>query len=161
MIIGVDPGLHGACVVLIDGQPQRDSVVRAKTYQVDTSSVAKNRLDVSALHDDLMKLCPLNDATVYIEDPNVMMKNGATRIKTQFETIGMFKAVFELLGDPRIFMVQPVAWKKKYGLIKTKKRASVDRVHELFPDFGELLVKDADIAESVLIGRYGYKYIGI
>lgn len=157
--IGVDTGLRGACVPLFDGIPQRDMVVRAKTYQIATTSVSKTRLDVNALHDDLFGWGFVHEATVFIEDPNMMIKNGATRLKTQFETIGAFKAVIELLGDPKVITVLPSLWKKKYGLIKTKKRASCDRVHELFPDFGELLVKDSDIAEAVLIGRYGWKYL--
>ena len=161
MIFGVDPGLDGACVPLIDGIPQRDMVVRAKKYAVVTSGASYNRLDVVALYDDLMKVCPLHDVTVFIEDFNVNMKNGGSRIKTQFETVGIFKAVFAMLGDPRIVLIRPVDWMSKYRLLKKGKRASCDRVHELFPEFGNLLVKDHDIAEAVLIGRYGYKYFNI
>lgn len=169
MVIGVDTGLKGACVALIDGEPQRDSVVRAKTYEVVTTSVSTTRLDVNALHDDLAQFCPLHDVTIFMEDPNMtpnmLKKNGGARLKTQFETIGKFKAVFELMGDPRIVTILPHMWKDKYGLTKikdkTKNRAAVERVHGMFPDFGELLVGEADIAEAVLIGRYGWKYLNI
>lgn len=157
LTFGVDPGLNGSCVGLINGEPQVDLVVRAKTYEIKTSSVAKRRMDIEALYDDLQNLKCVRGATVYIEDPNVMFKNGATRIKTQFKTIGAFEAVFVLLGAEQIISIPPVDWKKKYGLLKKKKRASCDRVRELFPKF-DLMAKDADIAEALLIGRYGYRY---
>lgn len=155
---GVDPGLDGACVVLFDGVPQRNLVVRARKYAVETTSFAKNRLEIEALYDDLQNTKSVRGAVVYMESPVITFGKSAVTSASQNQTYGKFEAVFTMLGAEQIIEVTPSAWKTKYGLLKTKKRASCDRVRELFPEF-DLLVKDADIAEALLIGRYGYRYI--
>lgn len=161
LTFGVDPGLNGACVGLIDGEPQVDLVVRARKYAVKNNSFSFNRLDVDAFYDDLQNLKCIRGATVYIEEPFLKPGKSLVTSKTQVIVYGQMDAVVRLLGAKRIIQIQPTEWKKKYGLLKpkgiTKERASCDRARELFPKF-DLMVKDADIAEALLIGRYGYRY---
>jgi crossover junction endodeoxyribonuclease RuvC len=168
-IIGCDPGLDGALVLLSGGAylggidmptVTRDSTHTKLTFDKETglpqTRKVKGKRDI-----DLDTLCryirewrdlcwPLR---LYIEDVGPMPQQGVVSVfKFGFGT-GELHGAAAMAKIP-IFKVSPQRWKADMG-VKAEKATSVVMAQSLEPDMAAMLKKDGR-AEAFLIGRWGW-----
>lgn len=150
IVIGIDIGLTGA-------------VARAGEAPIvrDIPLTTDRRINGRALVHMLRDMVPSNEAAmVVIEDvrPRPNPKRG-TSIVTEgslMRSRGAIEAVVDITGW-RLAVVQPQTWKRHFGLLKTEKRASLEKARMLFPGAAADLkrVKDHNRGEALLIAHYG------
>lgn len=154
MIIGIDPGLSGACAYISKkvygiGVFDLPTIKKGKTGN-------KREIDCKNLYH---KLSSLNDQDsiikVYLEDVHAMPGQGVTSMFSMGHTLGAIKGVVAALPF-ELHLVSPQKWKKYFSLTKDKELSRARAIH-LFPTLADQLTrkKDADRAEALLIARYG------
>lgn len=172
-VFGVDIGIRGAIVrVSQDGNVIGVSRLPVKERAGTTGirPIMKGRkkrtpsllkqLDSARLFVDLESELAICDVQIaYVELPPMVSDNMRMTIGSLQHSTGIMDAVLSVLGI-RIEWVRPQQWKSRYGLIKSKKRQSVETAIALMPELRGLLVGDADVAEAALVARYGINYIG-
>lgn len=146
-IIGIDPGISGAIVLLEANEPIEWAAMPAMT-------VGKaNRVNASALADFLAACKPDH---VYVEQVGAMPGQGVSSMFNFGHSCGTVMGVLGAVGIPHT-MVTPQFWKKAAGLIGTDKDAARARAIQLWPKWRELDKKGAGqaLADAALIARYG------
>lgn len=152
LILGIDPGLHGAYAVL-DGNGQ---LGEAAHFPIGDDG----EIDAAELHTLWGELGPFRHA--YVERVGSMggSKNGRKQgMAGMFNFGGRYRtviAILQILGIP-FTLVEPAAWKKATG-VTSDKGTSLEAARRLWPAAsGDLLrrVKDEARAEAALIARYG------
>lgn len=160
IIIGIDPGLTGACAVL-DAQGVR-AVFDLPTMPVPGAgpkALVKRKIDSRALCSLLLKHCPADAPRpqAVLEQVNTM--GGANNaVQTQgslMRSLGAIETVLECLRFP-VQYVAPQRWKKDLGLGKDKS-ASLEKARGEHPEISASLAraKDHNRAEAVLLARWG------
>ena len=159
IIIGIDPGLTGACAVL-DHQGVR-AVFDLPTMPVPGAgpkALVQRKIDSRALCSLLLKHCPADAAKpqVILEQVNTM--GGANNaVQTQgslMRSLGAIETVLECLRFP-VEYVAPQRWKRRYGLGSDKKEA-LETARGLYGELPELKrQKDHNRAEAVLLAHWG------
>ena len=164
MHFGCDPGLTGA-VVVFDDNNNYVNHFSMPTVKKDGAPVVTKRIDSGELIKNLQRFFNITDVNtfekqpiVYLEHPTVIPANGPVRIASLNHSIGVIEGIFTALCV-RVIYVTPQQWKKSFNLIGKNKKESILIALELVPEFGKLLIREADIAEAALIGIYGNKYI--
>jgi crossover junction endodeoxyribonuclease RuvC len=152
-VIGVDPGLSGALVVL-NSQGELEECNDMPT--------------IGALHGkgktvDLRKLAeildiPSTDVLVLVEAVNSMPNQGISSA-FKFGRVSMAPEAISIALGFNVRLVTPQAWKKHFSLIKRDKSASRARAMQEFPEKDHLFgrVKDDGRADAALIALYGYQ----
>ena len=157
-VLGVDVGLTG-CVAALNENARVISYRRTAAIRRPGEHFIKKMADGEPMWEFLQTIpCPILMA--FIEIPAIVNQQHSHHSNCSlWHSLGTVETVFRLLGVKTCY-VQPQAWMRKYDLyaVELKKRKAVERATRLNPELGKLLVKDADIAEAVLIGRYGHKY---
>jgi len=148
IILGVDPGIHGGCAIVMvhDGAtPDVVDIIDIPTVGVG----AKERVNVLALHAWIEQHKP--DHAV-IERAQAMPKQGASSGFKYGRAVGAIEAVITCTTVP-MTIIEPTAWKKFHGLHGGEKEASRQRALMLFPAAHALLArkKDHGRAEAALI----------
>jgi crossover junction endodeoxyribonuclease RuvC len=145
LIIGIDPGVSGAIVLLEDGQPVEwdlmPSLKTGKTSRVNGSALAH--------------LCG-GVSHVYVESVHSMPKQGVASSFNFGHSAGVVEGVLQALQMPYT-LVTPQAWKKRAGLIGQDKDAARSRAIQLWPQWRALDKKGAGqaFADAALIALYG------
>lgn len=161
--IGIDPGLGGAVAVVrsIPGERCAEvELVSVNGMPVETSPGARkvaNRVSAPALAHMLSLIAADGQrACVWIEHVGARPKQGVSSMFSLGDSFGVVRGVCGALGLPVSF-VQPLVWKRVFGLIRSDKDASRTRAIELFPQQCDLFArkKDHGRAEAVLIACYG------
>jgi crossover junction endodeoxyribonuclease RuvC len=145
-IIGIDPGVSGAIVLLEDGQPvEWDLMPALKTGK-------SSRVNGAAL----AALCAYDGAHVYVESVHSMPKQGVASSFNFGHSAGVVEGVLQALGKP-YSLVTPQAWKKRAGLIGQDKDAARSRAIQLWPWWRSLDAKGAGqaFADAALIALFG------
>jgi crossover junction endodeoxyribonuclease RuvC len=127
-ILGIDPGLAGALVILDNKNPIE--WMRMPVYMVGKS----NRVNAAAL------AAFINDAGVdsaVIEQVGAMPGQGVTSMFTFGHACGTIMGVLGAIGIPHS-LVTPQAWKKQAGIIGKDKDASRSRALQLWPHWRSL-----------------------
>jgi len=127
-ILGIDPGLTGALVILDNKNPIE--WMRMPVYMVGKS----NRVNAAAL------AAFINDAKVdsaVIEQVGAMPGQGVTSMFTFGHACGTIMGVLGAIGIPHS-LVTPQAWKKQAGIIGKDKDASRSRALQLWPHWRSL-----------------------
>jgi crossover junction endodeoxyribonuclease RuvC len=127
-ILGIDPGLTGALVILDNKNPIE--WMRMPVYMVGKS----NRVNAAAL------AAFINDAGVdsaVIEQVGAMPGQGVTSMFTFGHACGTIMGVLGAIGIPHS-LVTPQAWKKQAGIIGKDKDASRSRALQLWPHWRSL-----------------------
>lgn len=154
VIIGCDPGAHGAFAVMIDGE-----LVDIDDMPILTVKVGKTmraRVDLDGVWDlfkqyEALHIRPGDRVLFVIEEVGPTPKDGA---RSAF-AFGRGSAVPEVcaagMGWPRTKVTPPV-WKRQLKLRKEKDEAR-RRAKELFPGFSRTFarVKDDGRAEAALL----------
>ena len=146
-LLGIDPGLSGALVILEHDQPIE--WMRMPTYLVGKS----NRVNGSALAAFIGHMI-IDQA--YIEQVGAMPGQGVTSMFTFGHATGTVMGVLAALGIP-VINVLPGTWKKCAGIIGKDKDGSRSKAIQLWPGWRELDKKLAGqaYADAALIARYG------
>lgn len=155
IVLGIDIGLTGAVAAIT---PAGHAIV------VDLPTVEDGkgrRIDGRALILALRAVVPADsDALVVFEDvrprPNPTRGTSIVTEGSLMRSRGIVEAVCDITRW-RVKVVQPATWKRHYGLIKTEKRASLEKARVLFPGAAAELkrVKDHNRGEALLIAHYG------
>lgn len=149
VLIGIDPGITGAIVVLKDGAPEQwwrmPVVVHGKSKRVDGGMIAQR----------LGMFVPVIDS-VYIEDVHSMPKQGVASSFSFGCSLGVVLGVVEALQLPYAY-VTPQAWKKCAGLIGADKDASRSLARQLWPKWSALehKLEGQAMADAALISLCG------
>ena len=144
-ILGIDPGLSGALVILDDGQPIE--WMRMPTYMVGKS----NRVNGAAVSSFINK--SKIDRAV-IELVHSFPGQGVTSMFTFGHACGTVMGVLSALEIP-VSVITPQEWKKRANLIGKDKDAARSRALELWPHWRALDKKGEGqaMADAALIAR--------
>ena len=151
-IIGIDPGLSGAIVIL-----ENNKVLNIFEMPV-MSEGKKNKRQLNSAQ--LVKLLKDNiseneEVSVVVEQVNAMPGQGVTSMFNFGQTFGAIKGVCAALGFP-IFFVRPSKWKKHFELINSSKDSSRTKAIEMYPSLSDNLAKKKDVnkSDAILIARF-------
>jgi len=147
-ILGVDPGIHGGCAIVMVQDGAKPDVV--DIIDIPVAGVkAKERVDVLALRDWIQQYKP--DHAV-IERAQAMPKQGASSGFKYGRATGAIEAVIACCEIP-LTIIEPTAWKKFHQLRGGDKEGGRQRALQLFPAAHALLArkKDHGRAEAALI----------
>lgn len=145
-VLGIDPGLSGAFVML-DGKEVIEWGLMPT--MVEGSS---NRVNGAALA-SLWRF--LNIDIAYMEQIGARPGQGVTSMFTFGHAAGTVRGVLGALEIP-VRMVTPQAWKKHVGLLNTDKDAARSLAIQLWPQWRELDKKGQGqaLADAALIALY-------
>lgn len=165
LVVGIDPGLTGACAVL--GPQGLRSVFDLPTMKipgVGPKALVQRKIDGRALLDLLLAACPAGEArpTIVIEAVGTM--GGANNaVQTQgslLRSLGAIETVAECLKCP-VEYVSPQSWKRRYGLIdpklshKDRKAKAMETARRCYPACSDISrAKDHNRAEAILIAHH-------
>lgn len=162
IVIGIDPGLTGACAVM-DHNGVR-AVFDLPTMPVPGAgpkALVKNKIDGRALCQLLLKHCPAAEGKPRVFLEKVSTMGGANNaVQTQgslMRSLGAIETVVECLNYP-MEQVAPQSWKKQFG-IGSDKTQGLETARRLHPEVLSELKrqKDHNRAEAVLLAHYGRK----
>ena len=146
-MIGVDPGLSGAIVLLENNEPIEWEMMPVMKVGHQT------RVNGAAVFDFIAASCAVH---VFIEQVHAMPKQGVSSMFTFGHAAGVVEGVVAALSLPYT-LVTPQHWKKQAGLIGTDKDAARSRAIQLWPKWKEIhkKIKGQAYADAALIARYG------
>lgn len=149
-LIGIDPGIGGALVVLQSAaSPDPIEWLRMPTVKVGKSS----RVDCAAV---ARFLADFDCGAAYIERVHSMPGQGVSSSFTFGHAAGAVEGVVAAMMIP-MTLVTPQQWKRRAGLIGTDKDAARSRAIQLWPRWDALGKKGAGqaLADAALIARHG------
>lgn len=149
-LIGIDPGISGAVVVL----QSRACPVPIEWMRMPSLKVGKSsRVDCAAL---ARFLADYDAGEAYIEQVHAMPGQGSVSMFTFGHAAGAVEGMLAAMMIP-VTLVTPQAWKKRAGLIGTDKDAARSRAIRAWPAWGALGTKGEGqaLADAALIARFG------
>ena len=157
IIVGIDPGARGA-IAILEGDSLKVFDLKSCTRPTGTF----NSLDTLLFWNIVYFHIPKDDVAIFCEESLLMPGNGIKTARPIYDSRGTMRAVLELHGC-KINYVDPKDWKRKLGLLKADKKASVEKAIEAFPDHKALFTKQwhggtvllDGRAEAALIALYG------
>ena len=163
VIIGCDPGTGGALAVLWEGgllevYDLKDCYAPTGAYNSLDPVLLSKLIDTISTH-RYHPNCPV----VFCEESLNFGKDSSRATSSIFDSRGVLRTVFMMRGCSVNF-IPSQTWKRRFGLLKTYKSASVEKACEVFPDHenlfkrpkpggGEKLLDGR--AEAALIAKYG------
>lgn len=146
-ILGIDPGLSGAFVLLEDGAP-----IEWGTMPIMVEGSNK-RVNGAALA-SLWRHAKIDVA--FLEQVGAMPGQGVTSMFTFGHATGTVRGVLGALEIP-VRLVTPQAWKKHVGLLNKDKDAARSLAIQMWPEWRVLDKKGEGqaLADAALIARYG------
>jgi len=155
-IIGIDPGLSGAVVVI---SPTELKIFDMPTMTVERNGKAKRQVSASELA-EMLYLYSGRDCHVYCERVGAMAGQGVTSVFSFGRSFGMIEGILAAFKMPVTF-VPPATWVKAVGRGQGKD-ASRARAMELFPSDQDQFkrVKDDGRADAALIAYWGSRNAG-
>jgi hypothetical protein len=150
-IVGVDPGLSGACALL--------EIANSDTALVDvidvpiTGSGAKQSVDVIQLQEWLQRHGPRH---AFLERAQAMPRQGASSGFKYGRVVGALEATLMLSAVPLV-IVEPSKWKRHFHLQGADKEGARQLAIRLFPREHRFFARkrDHNRSEAVLIALYG------
>jgi crossover junction endodeoxyribonuclease RuvC len=152
MILGLDPGTHGAIAALEGGEVALLEDLPAHVLAVKGRS-DRAELDAHTLHVVVAGLGPIEHA--FVERVTARPGNGSVSMFRFGQAYGAIYATLAVMGIP-ISFVQPKAWQRHHG-IGPSPEAARQRAVQLFPQIAPRLARKADThrADALLIASYG------
>ena len=165
LIVGIDPGLHGA--VALYGTDARDvlDVWDMPTLKLGKGSGNKTVLDEPAYRSLMGSLALTRPSLVIIEEVSASPQQGVVSAFTFGETYGLQRGLTHLLGaNCRLERVRPSTWKKAMKVGKEADdilRAATER----WPSRGDMWKTSRgrichDRCEAALLAAYGHQLLG-
>lgn len=155
LVLGIDPGVTGALVVLNRSDGKYVDHLLTPTVKVGSS----NRLNGAAISAWLQQHPSISHA--YLEKVQAMpgggqRKMGATSAFTFGHAAGYVEGVITGAGIP-LTLVMPAEWKRQAGLIGKDKDAARSRAIQLYPHLRQLdaKTKGQALADALLITLCG------
>jgi len=150
-VIGIDPGVTGAIVVLENGVPTEWTMM--PTYQAGSHK----RVSVYALSRWINEVRLSGEIDkAYIEQVGARPGQGVTSMFSFGHAVG---SVMGILGANEIpfDQVLPTAWKRRAGLINEGKDAARSRAIQIWPKWADLdkKIKGQALADAALIAKFG------
>jgi len=150
IIIGIDPGKHGAIAALSEN-----------FVTVFPIPLAGNEIDMPAIYDRLEEIVHnRSDVKVYIEKVHAMPQQGVRSMFTFGFTTGALHGIISSMKIP-LFTVTPIAW-KKVVLEGTKKDklAAITYCRNAYPKVSLFATEKSrtphdGMADSLCIATYG------
>lgn len=152
LTFGIDPGLSGAIVTLLDGEPgpMLDMPTRevGKWGEVDAQELAGFMREIRRQH-------PGAYLSACIEKVGARPGDGGTSAFRFGEGAGKVQGVLEALGIPYTRAI-PAVWKRAMGLLGTEKDAARLLAIKRFPSAEPMLrrKKDGGRADALLIALW-------
>jgi hypothetical protein len=157
--IGIDIGLTGALAAV-------DASGSATVHDLPTTTDGDKRICARSLILLIRQFVPAGQsALVIFEDVRPRsFGNGGKQTNSMHSQGSMMRSrgIVEAVASIarlEVKTVQPQTWKRFYGLLKTEKRASLEKARTIFPTIAHDLkrVKDHNRAESLLLAHWGQK----
>lgn len=152
-IIGVDPGVNGACGVITE----TGNFVEAFEMPTVIANKSSNRQMVNAYELAAQLRRILGDAdgdiVAITESVNAMPDQGVASVFAFGKSFGIVLGVLAALGISTE-LVSPVRWKKHFELAGGEKEQARELAIRLFPAAPMPLKKHHNRAEALLIARY-------
>ncbi|MGI0014969.1 MAG: hypothetical protein ACREBU_16235 [Nitrososphaera sp.] len=147
--LGIDPGISTGYAI-IDRERQRcidTEVIHCMERPVRGKGKWFNIEQLEGALDIHKKLFLI----AYVELPVLLPFKGTQTIATQFETLGVIRAILHSHKIP-VNWIAAKEWKRRAGLIKKGKEASVELARSLYAIERTL---NHDCAEAILIAHFG------
>lgn len=164
LIIGVDPGLTGACAVL--GHNGLLAVFDIPTMPipgVGPKALVKSKVDGLALKTKLLELCPAGEPIAAVVEAVGAMGGKNNSVQTQgslLRTLGAIECVLECFRLP-VTYAHPQTWKRFYGLIDAelndtqRKAKALATARALYPGCTDIArAKDHNRGEAILLAHW-------
>lgn len=149
VLLGVDPGLHGALAFITDAGDLLAAYKMPTLRQERSRKKFKTFINETTLAEIIKKHTP---HVVWIEDVFSSSQMGVVSSFSFGEGKGILKGICGALGiKPRY--VHPSVWKREIG-VTAEKRSSILRAKHLFP-FQQKLLTSEGKCEAALIALYG------
>lgn len=149
-LIGIDPGISGAIVILQSGaHPTPIEWTRMPSLKVGKAS----RVDCATLTRYLQEF---DVGHAYVEHVHAMPGQGTASMFTFGHACGAIEGALAALMIP-MTLVTPQAWKRRAGLLGKDKDAARSRAIQLWPRWADLGKKGEGqaLADAALIARFG------
>lgn len=155
VVIGLDPGLKGG-IAVIDGN---------EVILVYRMPLLEGDYDIIRIHQLLTDAFSYSggDMIIAIENVHAMPifnpKTGRRQGITSMFSFGRGKGILEAISlcvlqdDKHLVKVTPQAWKKKFGLIKQPKRASIEVAKKEFPELADRKLTHGE-ADALLVAGF-------
>lgn len=161
LLLGIDPGLHGAIAVVDLESNIIVDMIDIPTFQKETEARKQGYFEMVDVH----KLSSLLDmyapmvALAVLEEPGAMPEQGLSSTFRFGHVCGMIHGVLAGHYIP-VVPVKPAVWKSALALSNIKDESRL-RASLEFPQFKELwdLKKHNDRAEAVLLTTYARRYL--
>jgi crossover junction endodeoxyribonuclease RuvC len=156
MILGLDPGTHGALAAL-----KGSDVVLLEDLPTHTLSTKgrgdRAELDIYNLHAMIVELGPIEHA--FVERVTARPGNGSVSMFRFGQAVGAISATLAVMGIPTTY-VQPKVWQRYHGIGPTPDAAR-QRAVQLYPQTAPGLRRKADgnRADALLIASYGQRML--
>ncbi|WP_439606848.1 hypothetical protein [Hydrogenophaga sp.] len=164
IVIGIDPGLTGACAVLDhNGLLAVFDIPTMPIPGVGPKALVKSKVDGLALKTKLLELCPAGEPIAAVVEAVGAMGGKNNSVQTQgslLRTLGAIECVLECLRLP-VAYAHPQTWKRFYGLIDAnlndtqRKAEALATARALYPSCTDIArAKDHNRAESILVAHW-------
>ena len=161
--IGIDPGLSGAIAVITPYGQLPDLFDTPTTVTIKKLTKSKTKTirgydtqEMVSIIRHIVRVWDSDKKYFFIEKVHAMPTQGVVSMFNMGYGYGVWHGILASFG---VFpeKVEPRAWKKEFGLLKTDKDASRLKAIELFPELESQLKrkKDVDRADALLIALYG------
>lgn len=147
VLIGIDPGKHGALCILSDGSVAlRDTptINDGKKDQYDIKEMNKILKDAKAISPDIQAI---------IEQVGAMPGQGVTSMFSMGYGLGIWHSLL-IANEIPFVRVRPQEWKPTFSLKGKEKGASILRAQELYPAADIRLKKHDGRAEALLMAEH-------
>lgn len=160
LTFGIDPGLSGAVVTLVDGEPgpmlDMPTFHNGTANEIDARALAAWIRGVRAQHGGAyISACIERVRAMPDKGGPQVRKMGAQSSFNFGDGFGQVKAVFRVMGlDP--VLVEAMTWKRHMGLLKQDKDAARSLALKRFPSVERELArkKDGGRADALLIALW-------
>jgi hypothetical protein len=164
IVIGLDPGLSGACAVLDqNGLRAVFDVPVMPIPGVGPKALVQNKIDGRGLAKLLRQHCPPGEPVQSVVEAVSVMGGKNNAVQTQgslLRTLGAIETVLECLGWAPQY-AHPQTWKRYFGLIDSeltdaqRKRKALECARRLYPQCSDIArAKDHNRGEAILIAHW-------